>query len=175
MSMDQLRAFMLNVISFIQTLMNYMVLSRSVTFVSNKPLTLYAGPIGFLWGAPRTRLLGHRVVHKIDYLYNNTRYTYVTKSLDPPWPPVEKPREMGFRAAVKSAVATMDDKDVRVTHEVNRLSGPRGDWHQRRFTPREVFGDNCSCVSITDVLGKVREIDGDESFYASSASTDDAK
>lgn len=165
-------------INFIQTLMNYMVIWRTcVVMPSSKPLTLTSGPVGSIWMTTRrSGLSGHKVVHLINYLYNNTIYTYVSKTSNPPWPPENKQREMGFRAAIRSAKMVVKENDTQdCTRTIKRLAGPRGDWHQRRFTPREVFGDDCSTVILTDVLGQEREVDGDESFYASSGSLSEAK
>ena len=172
-----IRNLVMTFISFIQTMMNYMVLWRTCTVQVQKPLTLTAGPWGNVWAVTRRGgLSDHKVVHCINYLYNNTIYTYVSKTTDTPWPPETKPREMGFRAAIKSAKLVVKENDSHdCTRTIKRLAGPRGDWHQRRFTPREIFGDDCSTVVLTDVLGQDREVDADETFYASSGSLSDAK
>lgn len=156
-------------IHFIQAMMNFMVLSRRVTVQG--PVTLYSGPFGVLWGTPRSNLEMESVVQKVDYLYNNTIYTYVARSMTPMWPREETPREMGFRPAIKRAEAVIKENRKRdVTLEIKRLAGPRGDWHRCRFSPRDVFGVDCSTVVLTDVLGGTRRVDADEAFYASSES-----
>jgi hypothetical protein len=157
-------------------MMNFVVLSRRVTVEG--PVTLYAGPFGFLWVSTRPQLESNKVVQQMDYLYNNNRFTYVSKSLAPPWPPeAPKERQMGFRPAIKSAHASVkENKNRDVTQQLKRLAGPRGDWHLNQFSPRDVFGADCSQVVITDVLGNDREVDGGDPFYSSSGSVaSDAK
>lgn len=168
-----IQEFMLNIINFIQTMMNFVVISRQVTIQG--PTILRSGPLGMLWGATRSQLETTNVVQKINYLYNNNVYTYVARSMAPTWPPLAPPREMGFRIAIKSAEVVIKDHRADVSRDIKRLAGPRGDWHQRRFSPRDVFGDDCSIVVLTDVLGGIREVDADAHFYASSGSTSDAR
>ena len=172
-----MKDILLTIINFMQTMLNFFVFSRQVTVEG--PVTLRAGPLGLVWVATRPQLETHKVVHKMEYLYNNNRFTYVSRSLTPQWPPeAPKDRQMGFRPAIKTAEVVIKENRGRkkdVTREIKRLAGPRGDWHQRRFSPRDVFGRDCSRVLITDVLGGEREVDVDESFYESSGSVSDAK
>lgn len=165
-----MKDIILTIINFIQTMMNFLVLSRRVTVEG--PVVLHAGPFGFFWVATRPQLEGRKVVQQMEYLYNNNRYTYVSKSLTPPWPPeAPKERQMGFRAAIKSAHATVKENKFRdVTHSIKRLAGPRGDWHMNQFSPRDVFGADCSRVVITDILGAERSVDADDPFYSVSGS-----
>ena len=165
---------MLNIINFIQTMMNFVVISRQVT--TQGPVTLYAGPLGMVWGVTCSQLESSKVVQRINYLYNNNVYTYVSRSMTPTWPPSAPPREMGFRPAIKSAEAVIvKEHRSDVTREIKRLAGPRGDWHQRRFSPKDVFGEECSMVVLTDVIGGTREVSADDNFYVSSGSTSEAR
>jgi hypothetical protein len=167
-----MKDIMLTVIHFIQTMMNFLIISRQVTVEG--PVTLHAGPFGMVWGTSHNRLETKKVVQKLNYLHNNNVYTYVSNSMTPKWPPEEPPRDMGFRLAIKSAEVVIKENRGRkcdVTQEIKRLAGPRGDWHQRRFSPKDVFGVDCSIVMLTDILGRVREVGVDESFYESSPST----
>ncbi len=171
-----MKEFMLTIINFFQTMMNFMIISRKVTIEG--PVRLYAGPFGLVWGTTRNRIDATNAIHSVNYLYNNKVYTYVSRSLKPMWPPVSPPREMGFRPAIKSADVVIKgnlDRKCDVTRDIKRMAGPRGDWHQRRFSPRDVFGSSCSNVIMTDVLGGVRTVDADETFYISSNSTSEAK
>jgi hypothetical protein len=166
-----MKDIMLTIIHFFQTMMNFMVISRQVTIEG--PVTLYAGPLGMVWGTSRRKLESRAVVQRVNYLHNNNVYTYVSRSMTPKWPPEEIPRDMGFRPAIKSAEVVIKENRGRkqdVTQDIKRLAGPRGDWHQRRFSPKDVFGAGCSAVILTDILGKSREVDVDESFYESSGS-----
>ena len=168
----------ITIVNFIQTMLNYMVIWRTCAVISSAPLTLTSGPCGKVWWIRSSSISNHKVIHKINYLYNNTIYTYISKTPNPPWPPENKPREMGFRAAIKSAKLVIKENETRdCTRVIKRLAGPRGDWHQRRFSPKEIFGEDCSNVILSDVLGQDRVVDGDETFYAStvSGSESDAK
>jgi len=169
-----IQELMLNIINFIQTMMNFMIISRKVAIQG--PVTLYAGPMGMLWGTTCSQLESNKVVQKINYLYNNNVYTYVSRSMTPIWPPPAPPREMGFHPAIKSAEAVIvKEHRSDVTLDIKRLAGPRGDWHQRRFSPKDVFGEECSMVILTDVIGGTREVSADDHFYVSSGSTSEAR
>lgn len=100
----------------------------------------------------------------VEYVYDGKDYVYVTKNLNPPWPPKES-MELTFSMPIREAKLFNVDTLVRdVTDELKQVMGPRKDFHGEDVPVEYLFDWNdYTDIVVVDALGKTKTLDKEAS------------
>ena len=93
------------------------------------------------------------ILTRINYYYGNAPYTYITRKLDPEWPP--RKREMCFNLPIREA-HLVDDNDnpfADVTNAVKKVAGPYGDFFGEDVRVNDIFPNGVS-VKVTNIMNQ---------------------
>lgn len=138
--------------------------SRTVEYTSRNCLVNF-NIFGMGFPKPTVPKDSTDILTRINYYYGNAPYTYITRKLDPEWPP--RKQGMNFTLPIREAHLVDDNGKpfAEVTAAVKKVAGPYGDFFGEDVRVCDIFPKGVT-LKVTNIMNQHKVYSSSDTLLA---------